>query len=155
ISILDDAARTNREAGPYAGLDRREARAKVLEDLTGRGLLEKQEPHTLSVGLCQRCGTVVEPRLSPQWFVKVEPLARPAIQAVEQGRTRFVPESWTQTYFKWMGDIHDWCISRQLWWGHQIPAYYCRSCSPRVGDDTDLPLDSPTVKVGGIDLARA
>ncbi|MFL5344320.1 MAG: valine--tRNA ligase [Hyalangium sp.] len=155
ISIFDDSARTNKEAGAYAGLDRFEARKKVLEDLTLQGLLEKEEPHNLSVGQCQRCGTVVEPRLSPQWFVKIEPLAKPAIEAVEQGRTKFVPESWTETYFHWMNNIHDWCISRQLWWGHQIPAYYCTACSPRVGDDTDLPLDAPTVRVGGVDFSRA
>jgi valyl-tRNA synthetase len=98
---------------------------------------------------------VVEPRLSPQWFVKTEPLAKPAIEAVEQGRTKFVPESWTSTYFQWMRNIHDWCVSRQLWWGHQIPAYYCTACSPRVGDDTDLPIDAPTVRLGGIDFSRA
>ncbi|MBF5045640.1 valine--tRNA ligase [Aggregicoccus sp. 17bor-14] len=154
-SILDDAARTNKEAGPYAGLDRYEARKRVLEDLTAQGLLEKEEPHKLSVGGCQRCGTVVEPRLSPQWFVKIEPLATPAIRAVEEGRTKFVPETWTNTFFQWMRNIHDWTISRQLWWGHQIPAYYCTTCSPRQGDDTDLPLDAPTMRVGGIDYARA
>ncbi|HLL04415.1 MAG TPA: valine--tRNA ligase [Myxococcaceae bacterium] len=155
ISILDDNARTNKEAGAYAGMDRYDARKKVLEDLSLQGLLEKEEPHVLSVGTCQRCSTVVEPRLSPQWFVKTEPLAKPAIEAVEQGRTKFVPESWTSTYFQWMRNIHDWCVSRQLWWGHQIPAYYCTSCSPRVGDDTDLPIDAPTVRVGGIDFSRA
>ncbi|ADO72593.1 valine--tRNA ligase [Stigmatella aurantiaca] len=155
ISIFDDQARTNKETGSYAGLDRYEARKRVLEDLSLQGLLEKEEPHALSIGICQRCSTVVEPRLSPQWFVKIEPLAKPAIEAVEQGRTKFVPETWTNTYFQWMRNIHDWCISRQLWWGHQVPAYYCNACSPRVGDDTDLPEDAPTVRVGGIDYARA
>jgi valyl-tRNA synthetase len=142
ISILDEAARINDAGGPYAGMDRFEARKKVLEDLTAQGLLEKEEPHKLSVGGCQRCGTVVEPRLSPQWFVKIEPLARPAIEAVEQGRTKFVPETWTNTYYHWMRNIHDWTISRQLWWGHQIPAYYCKSHSPKLDD-------------GGIDVTRA
>ncbi|HZN93658.1 MAG TPA: valine--tRNA ligase, partial [Myxococcales bacterium] len=124
ISIFDDAARVTKEGGgPYVGLDRFEARIRVLDDLTERGLLEKEEPHQLSVGTCQRCGTVVEPRLSPQWFVKVEPLAKKAIRAVEQGQTRFVPETWTATFFNWMRNIHDWCVSRQLWWGHQIPAW--------------------------------
>ncbi|MBZ4423021.1 valine--tRNA ligase [Myxococcus sp. RHSTA-1-4] len=155
LTILDDAARMLKETGKYAGMDRFEARKQVLADLTEQGLLEKEEPHKLSVGTCQRCATVVEPRLSPQWFVKIEPLAKPAIEAVEQGRTKFVPESWTNTFFHWMRNIHDWCVSRQLWWGHQIPAYYCTSCSPRQGDDTDLPLDAPTVKVGGVDFARA
>jgi valyl-tRNA synthetase len=155
ISIFDENARTNKDAGAYAGVDRYEARKKVLADLEAQGLLEKTEPHVLSVGTCQRCSAVVEPRLSPQWFVKIEPLAKPAIEAVEKGRTRFVPENWTNVYFNWMRNIHDWCISRQLWWGHQIPAYYCKSCSPRLGDDTDLPLDAPTTRVGGIDYSRA
>ncbi|MCE9673461.1 valine--tRNA ligase [Myxococcus stipitatus] len=155
LSILDDAARMTKDTGKYAGMDRFEARKAVLADLQEQGLLEKEEPHKLSVGTCQRSGTVVEPRLSPQWFIKIEPLARPAIEAVEQGRTKFVPESWTNTFFHWMRNIHDWCVSRQLWWGHQIPAYYCTSCSPRLGDDTDLPLDAPTVKVGGVDFSRA
>ena len=155
LTILDDSARMSKETGKYSGMDRYEARKQVLADLTEQGLLEKEEPHKLSVGTCQRCATVVEPRLSPQWFVKIEPLAKPAIEAVEQGRTKFVPESWTNTFFHWMRNIHDWCVSRQLWWGHQIPAYYCTTCSPRQGDDTDLPLDAPTVKVGGVDFARA
>src|SRR5713101_1593156 len=128
IAIFDEAARTTAAAGPYAGLDRFEARRRVLADLTALGLLEKEEKHRLSVGTCQRCNTVVEPMLSMQWFVKIDPLAKPAIAAVEEGRTRFVPESWTQTYFHWMRNIRDWCISRQLWWGHQIPAYYCQGC---------------------------
>ncbi|HYX92103.1 MAG TPA: valine--tRNA ligase, partial [Myxococcaceae bacterium] len=134
VSIFDEAARTNANAGPFAGLDRLEARRRVLEALAERGLLVKEEPHALSVGTCQRCGTVVEPMLSPQWFVKIEPLAKPAIAAVEEGRTHFVPESWTQVYFHWMRHIHDWCISRQIWWGHQIPAWYCRACSPDLRD---------------------
>ncbi|QDE91251.1 valine--tRNA ligase [Myxococcus xanthus] len=155
LSILDESARMTKETGKYAGLDRFEARKQVLADLQEQGLLEKEEPHKLSIGTCQRSTTVVEPRLSPQWFVKIEPLAKPAIEAVEQGRTKFVPESWTNTYFHWMRNIHDWCVSRQLWWGHQIPAYYCTACSPRQGDDTNLPLDAATVKVGGVDFARA
>src|SRR6266852_5480273 len=130
ISIFDETARTNANAGPYAGLDRYEARKRVLQDLAAQGLLEGEEKHRHSIGLCQRSRTVVEPMLSMQWFASIEPLARLAIEAVEQGRTRFVPESWTATYFQWMRNIHDWCISRQLWWGHQIPAYYCKSCGP-------------------------
>jgi valyl-tRNA synthetase len=142
ISVLDEAARTNEAAGPYAGLDRFEARTKVLADLEGRGLLVSEKPHTLSIGLCQRSGTIVEPRLSPQWFVKIEPLARPAIEAVEQGRTKILPETWTATYFHWMRNIQDWCVSRQLWWGHQIPAWYCEAGTPR----------SPS---GALDLEKA
>jgi len=132
LTVLDESARINLEGSAYAGMDRFAARKKILEDLTEQGLLEKEEPHKLSVGGCQRCGTVVEPRLSPQWFVKIEPLAKPAIEAVEQGRTKIIPESWTNTYYHWMRNIHDWTISRQLWWGHQIPAWYCADCSPRL-----------------------
>src|SRR5690606_25870662 len=134
ISILDASAVMNEAAGRYQGMDLPTARKQILADLDALGLLGEEEPHDLNVGHCQRCRSVVEPRLSPQWFVKIEPLATPAIQAVEEGRTRFVPESWTATYFQWMRNIHDWCISRQLWWGHQIPAWYCNACSPRNSD---------------------
>src|SRR5215468_2128391 len=140
ISILDEAA------GPYAGLDRFEARTRVLADLQARGLLVSEKPHSLSIGLCQRSGTIVEPRLSPQWFVKIEPLAKPALEAVEQGRTRIFPETWTATYFHWMRSIQDWCVSRQLWWGHQIPAWYCERCTPRTPSGAlDLEAASPIV----------
>src|SRR5499427_1050405 len=132
ISIFDESARTNREAGPYAGLDRFEARARVLADLSAQGLLEKETKHKLAIGLCQRSRTIVEPRLSLQWFVRIAPLAKRAIEAVEQGQTDILPPMWEATYFQWMRNIHDWCISRQLWWGHQIPAYYCASCR-RIG----------------------
>ncbi|AFE10628.1 valyl-tRNA synthetase [Corallococcus coralloides DSM 2259] len=161
LSILDEAARMTKDTGKYAGVDRTEARKQVLADLTELGLLEKEEPHKLNVGTCQRCATVVEPRLSPQWFIKIEPLAKPAIQAVEEGRTKFVPESWTNTYFHWMNNIHDWCVSRQLWWGHQIPAWYCAACTPaeeRSKDTADVivsrtpPESCP--KCGGKELTQ-
>ncbi|MGO9066489.1 MAG: valine--tRNA ligase [Myxococcaceae bacterium] len=132
LNIFDDSARTNIEAGRYAGLDRFEARKRVLADLAEQGFLVRETPHVLSVGTCQRSGTVVEPRLSPQWFVRTKPLAEPAIAAVEQGRVKILPESWTSTYFHWMHNIHDWCVSRQLWWGHQIPAYFCQDCGPEA-----------------------
>jgi valyl-tRNA synthetase len=160
ITLFDEGARTTEQAGPFVGLDRFEARKQVLAALTEQGLLEKEEPHKLSVGGCQRCGTVVEPRLSPQWFVRIEPLAAPAIAAVEQGRTRFVPESWTQVYFHWMRNIHDWCISRQLWWGHQIPAWYCRTCSPDAREmDKARPIVARTApaacdRCGGTDFTQ-
>ena len=125
ISILDGQGRLTAAAGPYAGLDRFEARERVLADLESQGALLGVDDHPLSVGSCQRCGTVVEPFLSWQWFVKMEPLAKPALEAVEQGKVRLYPESWTATYFHWMRNIRDWCISRQLWWGHQIPAWHC------------------------------
>ncbi|HUS63294.1 MAG TPA: valine--tRNA ligase, partial [Kofleriaceae bacterium] len=126
ISILDAAGKLNENAPEkYRGLTVVEARKAVLADLEAQGLLVETKPHTLSVGRCQRCDTVVEPRLSLQWFVKAAVLAKPAIEAVEKGQTKFVPESWTKTYMHWMTNIKDWCISRQLWWGHRIPVWYC------------------------------
>jgi valyl-tRNA synthetase len=125
ISVIGQDGRMTAEAGPFAGLDRFEARKRVKEAVAQKGLDRGSRPHLLPLGRCQRCETVLEPLLSDQWFVRIEPLARPAIEAVEQGRTRFIPEGWTNTYMAWMRNIHDWCISRQLWWGHQIPAWYC------------------------------
>ncbi|HXI01634.1 MAG TPA: valine--tRNA ligase [Candidatus Saccharimonadales bacterium] len=128
IQVLDDSARMTAEAGPYAGMDRFECRAKLLERLKSEGLLVETKPHVSQVGHCDRCGSIVEPSISLQWFVRIEPLAAPALAAVEEGRIRFVPEQWTKTYQEWMRNIHDWCISRQLWWGHRIPAWYCDGC---------------------------
>ncbi|MFH1036251.1 MAG: valine--tRNA ligase [Pseudomonadota bacterium] len=127
IRVMDDSGRINELGGAYAGLDRFEARKKVVADLEALGLLEKHEVHMHAVGHCYRCKTMVEPILSQQWFVKVEPLAAEALKAVQEGRTRIVPEMWTKTYYEWMTNIRDWCISRQIWWGHRIPAWYC-SC---------------------------
>jgi valyl-tRNA synthetase len=118
----------NAETGPYQGQDRFECRRNLVRDLEERGLLEKVEAYRHGVGHCYRCQTVVEPNLSKQWFVKIQPLADKAIHAVESGRTRIVPKNWEKTYFDWMYNIRDWCVSRQLWWGHRIPAYYCRDC---------------------------
>ena len=115
-------------AGAYAGLDRFEARKQVVADLEERGALVKIEDYALSLGKCQRCKTPVEPLVSTQWFVKTKPLAEKAIEAVETGRIEFVPANWTKTYFEWMYNIRDWCISRQLWWGHRIPAWHCGEC---------------------------
>ena len=128
INIFDENAKLIGDVGPYEGMDRFEARKKVVEDLEATGLLEKIEPHSLAIGKCYRCKTVVEPRLSKQWFVKIEPLARPALEAVRQGKTKIIPENWIRTYEDWMTNIRDWCISRQIWWGHRIPAWYCASC---------------------------
>jgi valyl-tRNA synthetase len=125
LRVMDDSGRINAQGGAYAGLDRFEARQKVLADLEALGLLEKQEPLAHNVGHCYRCKTMVEPILSQQWFVKVEPLAAEALKAVQEGRTRIVPAMWTKTYYEWMTNIKDWCISRQIWWGHRIPAWYC------------------------------
>jgi valyl-tRNA synthetase len=128
VVVIDEQARTTAEAGPYKELDRYEARNAVVRDLREKGLLEKTEDYTLSVGTCQRCKTVVEPLLSTQWFMKMKPLAEPAIRVVEEGRIRIVPENYKKIYLDWMYNIHDWCISRQLWWGHRIPAWYCDAC---------------------------
>ncbi|MEC9073022.1 MAG: valine--tRNA ligase [Myxococcota bacterium] len=130
INILDDHARLNENApSAYQGMDRFDARAKLVSDLDAQGLLVEVEDHTHSVGHCQRTGVAVEPMLSDQWFVKIQPLAEPAIQAVKEGKTTFVSPEWEKVYFNWMDNIRDWCVSRQLWWGHQIPAWYCDSCS--------------------------
>jgi valyl-tRNA synthetase len=125
INVLTaDAAMTDDVPGPYRGLDRFEARKRVVGDLDAAGLLEKTEPHTLQVPRGDRSGAVLEPWLTDQWYVRIAPLAAPAIRAVEDGRIRFVPENWAKTYYQWMRNIQDWCISRQLWWGHRIPAWY-------------------------------
>jgi len=130
VTVIDGHARMTGDAGAaYQGLDRFKAREKVVRDLTQRGLLEKTENYALSVGTCQRSKTVVEPLLSTQWFLKMQPLAEPAIRVVEEGRVRIVPENYKKIYLDWMARIHDWCISRQLWWGHRIPAWTCDACS--------------------------
>ena len=128
VSVIDEDGTMTDAAGPYAGQDRFAARKGLVEQLEAEGLLAGVEDHTHAVGHCQRCRTVIEPLLSTQWFVRIRPLAERAIEAVEQSHTRFVPDNWTNIYFDWMRNIHDWCISRQLWWGHRIPAWYCDSC---------------------------
>ncbi len=129
INILNDNGSLNENAGKYAGLDRYEGRRKLVEDLKDRGHLEKIEDYKLSVSVCYRCDTVVEPYLSLQWFVKMASLAGPAIEAVKSGELKFYPDHWSKTYLYWLENIRDWCISRQLWWGHRIPAYHCRDCA--------------------------
>jgi valyl-tRNA synthetase len=139
IKVMDVGARMNENAGRYKGMDRFRARQKVVEDLEGLGLLKKTEPYRLLAGSCYRCRTQVEPTLSKQWFVKVAPLAKPAITAVTTGRTRFVPKMWENTYFDWMRNIRDWCISRQIWWGHRIPAWHCADCGHITVAEEDPP----------------
>jgi len=138
ISVIDEDAKITADGGPYQGLDRYEARKRVLADLEAQGLLARTESLKHNVGHCQRCRTVVEPLLSTQWFVKIKPLAEPAIAAIETGRTEFVPANWSNTYFQWMRNIRDWCISRQLWWGHRIPAWYCEACGETIVSRTDV-----------------
>jgi valyl-tRNA synthetase len=132
VKVIDENGVITAAGGPYAGLDRFEARKRVLADLEARGLLVKTEPYELSIGKCDRCKTVVEPLVSTQWFVKTKPLAEKAIDAVRDGRIQFIPENWTKTYFEWMYNIRDWCVSRQLWWGHRIPAWHCQDCAEVV-----------------------
>ncbi len=128
VRVIDDSGVMTREAGRFAGMDRFRCRESVLEALRGEGLLEKEEAYLHNVGTCYRCRTIVEPMESIQWFVKAAPLAEPAMRAVRSGETRIVPESWERTYFDWMENIRDWCVSRQIWWGHRIPAFHCDRC---------------------------
>ena len=133
INVMNGDATINSIGGDYEGMDRLEAREAIIADLKDRGLFIKSEAHRHAVGHCYRCHTMVEPRLSPQWFVRMKPLAEPAIKAAKDGRIKFYPERWTKVYLDWMNNIRDWCISRQIWWGHRIPVYYCKSCQPSAG----------------------
>ncbi|MCI0595502.1 MAG: valine--tRNA ligase [candidate division Zixibacteria bacterium] len=144
VNILNPDGTLNAEAGPFAGLERFEARKKVAEALKEKGLLEKTEPYHHSVGVCDRCGTVLEPYLSLQWFVKMKPLAGPALKVYEDGKLRFHPEHWGSVYSHWLENIRDWCISRQLWWGHRIPVYYCDCGATFVSVET--PKSCPKCK---------
>ncbi|PLX81812.1 MAG: valine--tRNA ligase [Desulfuromonas sp.] len=128
INLLDESGNVNENGGPYCGQERYEARANVVADLEEQGLLEKIEDYGNAVGECYRCRTVIEPYMSKQWYVDVKPLAKEAIAAVETGRTKIVPAQWEKTYYEWMYNIQDWCISRQIWWGHRIPAWFCDDC---------------------------
>ena len=138
IKVMNDDATMNSYAGKYEGMDRYECRKALVKDLEELGFLVKTEPHDHNVGTCYRCGTTVEPLTSDQWFVKMKPLAAPAIEAVENGTVSFIPERFSKNYFNWMNNILDWCISRQLWWGHRIPAFYCDACGHMEVSKTDI-----------------
>ena len=140
IRVMNDDGSMNELAGKYQGLDRYEARKQIVADLEKSGNLVKIEPHTHNVGHCYRCHSTVEPIVSKQWFVKMEPLAKPAIQAVMRNKTKFVPERFSKIYYNWMENVRDWCISRQLWWGHRIPVWYCKDCGEVI-----CVKDEPTV----------
>jgi valyl-tRNA synthetase len=145
IKIIDENGMMNDLAGPYQGMDRFKCREKILEDLKQEGLLEKVEPYRNAVGHCYRCKTMIEPLLSKQWFVKVGPLAENASRAVRDGKTRIYPANWETVYFEWMNNIKDWCVSRQIWWGHRIPAWYCEECG-EVHVAREMPLNCQACK---------
>ena len=147
INVMHPDARMNQNAGDYRDMDRFQAREVILEDLKEKGLLEKIEPHNLSAGHCYRCHTIIEPYLSKQWFVKMKPLAAPAIEAVKKGKIKFYPKRWTKVYLNWMENIQDWCISRQIWWGHRIPVYYCGNCQEISKFQVTKPVSEETCGV--------
>ena len=151
ITVMDEQARMNEEAGEFAGLDRFEARKQIVKRLDDQGLIEKIEDYTNNIGSCQRCKSIVEPRVSTQWFVRTKPLAEPSIKAVETGDIEIIPDQWRRNYFEWMRNIRDWCISRQLWWGHRIPAWYCSDCGEVIVTRDDPALCS---KCGGEKLTQ-
>lgn len=146
IKVLTDDAKIVDDYPEYAGMDRYEARKKIVEDLEKGGFLVEVEDYSHNVGTCYRCGTTVEPMVSTQWFVKMKPLAQPAIDAVKNGQTKFVPERFEKIYFHWLENIRDWCISRQIWWGHQIPAFYCDDCGEMVVSKEDGEIICPKCK---------
>ncbi|HUO84498.1 MAG TPA: valine--tRNA ligase, partial [Thermoanaerobaculia bacterium] len=151
LQVIDEQGKMTAAAGkPYTGLDRAEARKKVVEDLQEAGLLRSVKPHVHAVARCGKCDTVVEPMISRQWFVRIQPLAEPAIAMVRDHTVELVPESWESTYFNWMENIHDWCISRQLWWGHRIPAFYC-GCGEIVVTEAEQPV---CARCGSADLRQ-
>jgi valyl-tRNA synthetase len=151
VDVMDEHAHMNQNAGAYAGLDRFEARKRVLHDLREQGFLAGEKDYALAIGKCDRCGTIVEPRLSEQWFVKIAPLAERAKEAVESGEITIVPENYRTIYLNWMNNIHDWCVSRQLWWGHRIPAWTCGGCQEIIVA-REAPAKCP--KCGGAKLKQ-
>ena len=150
IRVMDDKGVINEKGGKYQGLDRYEARKAIVKDLEEAGLLVKIKDHSHNVGTHDRCGTVVEPIVSTQWYVKMEGLAKPAIEVVKNKETKFIPERFDKTYFNWMENIQDWCISRQLWWGHRIPVWYCKDCNEVIVSETDV-CECPKCKSTNLD----
>ncbi|MDD5774030.1 MAG: valine--tRNA ligase [bacterium] len=153
LRIMDEKGHINENSPLYQGMDRFECRKKIIEDLTAQDLMFEIKDYENAVGHCYRCQTVVEPYLSLQWFVKMKPLAEPAIKAVEDGKVKFVPESWNSTYSSWMNNIRDWCISRQIWWGHRIPVWYCTKCEKKEGSKSQVTshkLESETQRNEGV-----
>ena len=149
--MMTDDAHMNENAGAYAGLERFAARKKIVEDLQAQGFLEKITDHTNAIGICERSHTIVEPRASTQWFCSMKPLAEPAIAAVERGDIQIIPENRREEYFNWMRNIRDWTLSRQLWWGHRIPAWYCQKCGEIIVSRED-PTKCP--KCGSSELVQ-
>jgi valyl-tRNA synthetase len=151
ITVIGDEGHMTKEAGAkYAGMDRYEARKQVLKDLKAHGLIEKEEKHRHSVGHCYRCKTIIEPFSTPQWYVKVEPLAKEAMRAVREKKIKIIPEGWENSYFAWMENIRDWCISRQIWWGHRVPVWYCKNCGEAI-----VAMEAPAIcKCGGTELEQ-
>ncbi|MBN1354516.1 MAG: valine--tRNA ligase [Candidatus Omnitrophica bacterium] len=154
VNIMNDDATINEAGDRFKGMDRFEAREAIIDELKERDLFVKSEPHRHAVGHCYRCHTMVEPRLSKQWFVKMKPLSKPALQAVKKGRIKFYPKRWTKVYINWMENIRDWCISRQIWWGHRIPVYYCKACiqksqipnpKSQINSKSQIPKEEGTV----------
>ena len=161
INVMTPDAKINEHGGPYKGMDRFEARKKILQDLEEQGLFVRRDSHLHAVGHCYRCETVVEPYLSKQWFVKMQPLAEKALKAHDEGKTVFYPDRWTKVYKNWLTGIRDWCISRQIWWGHQIPVWYCEKCSTEYGvrstaknPSTEAPYAVPSTPYEGIIVSR-
>src|SRR3989338_6312359 len=153
VNILNPDGTLNENAGPYKGLDRFEARKKIVSELEDRRILLEMKEHVHAVGHCYRCQTVIEPYLSPQWFVRMKSLAKPAIAAVKEGKTTFTPKRWTKVYLDWMNHIKDWCISRQIWWGHRIPVWTCESCRSK-GTPPKTPKDSKIYTEPGMVVSR-